>query len=207
MSTTSVHDHLIDTLRAATLAADPWPHAYLPAALPEDLALRLSRSFDGFAMQSCEETTREKTYRFRTTRLDGADADSLPDAGWAALVDLLTGPTYRDMIAELTGVALADCELTLSVWEYQTGDWLAAHVDKPAKLVTQIFYLTETWHDGDGGRLLILDSADAVTPARALPPALGSSSVLVRSDRSWHAVEAPGPNSACRRSITATFWR
>ncbi|MEU6073967.1 2OG-Fe(II) oxygenase family protein [Micromonospora sp. NPDC047074] len=207
MSTTNVHDELIDTLRTATLTVDPWPHSYLPTTLPQELALRLSRSFDGFAMQSCEETEREKSYRFRTTRLDGVSPGSLPDQGWAALVDVLSGPAYRETISELTHVPLDGSELTLSLWEYQSGDWLAAHVDKPDKIVTQIFYLTESWQPGDGGRLLILDTADAVTPSRTLPPTLGASAVLVRSERSWHAVEAPATTAAHRRSVTATFWR
>jgi hypothetical protein len=207
VSSTRVQDHLIDGLRAATLTPQPWPHSYLPATLPQDLALELSRSFGGFAMELCEETEREKSYRFRTVLLDGFAADQLPTSGWAEMARLLADPAYRVAMSELTGVDLHDRHPTLSLWEYQTGDWLAPHVDKPEKLVTQIFYLTEGWGENDGGRLLILRSADRAAVARALPPVLGASAVLVRGADSWHAVEPPGSRTVPRRSLTATFWR
>lgn len=198
---------LLPALAQATLDRMPWPHAYLSTVLPPDAALRLSRSFDRFGLRWCEQTRRAKSYRFRTARLDQIDATRLPGTDWAPVVELLSAPAYRAAMSELTGVGLDHADLSLSLWEYQTGDWLAPHVDKPEKLVTQIFYLTEQWRDGDGGRLLIMETSDPSSVARALPPRLGSSAVLVTSEVSWHAVEAPGPGAGHRRSITATFWR
>jgi hypothetical protein len=205
MSRPDLATSLLGAITAAELTGDPWPHAYLAEALPAEVALRLSRSFDQFAMESFEETERAKTYRLRTARLDGADR--LPSDDWASVVELLTGPDYRAAISDLTGVPLGGGGVGVDVWEYRSSDWLAPHVDKPDKLVTQIFYLTQRWDEGDGGRLLIQDSADPTTARRALPPVLGSSAVLVRSESSWHSVEAPGPSAAGRRSITATFRR
>jgi len=207
MSTTvTMQDHLIGALRSGSLTRQPWPHGYLAETLPRDVALRLSRSFDTLSLTPCEETEREKTYRFRTARLYGLAADGPPIADWATMVAALTAPAYRQAMSGLTDVALEHAELTIDLWEYQTGDWLAPHVDKPDKLVTQIFYLTQIWRPDDGGRLLILRSARSSTVARALAPMLGASAVLVRSEHSWHAVEPPGPHSAPRRSLTATFW-
>jgi Rps23 Pro-64 3,4-dihydroxylase Tpa1-like proline 4-hydroxylase len=125
----------------------------------------------------------------------------------AALAEVLSSPDYRRAVAALTGTPLDGADLTLDVWEYRSGDWLAPHVDKPEKLVTHIFYFTERWAIGDGGRLLILSSSDASDVARALAPRIGCSTLLVRSETSWHAVEQPVPGAAHRRSVTATFWK
>lgn len=199
-------EYVLGSITTAVLADKPWPHAYIPEALPTDLALGLSRSFDRFDMQTVEKTGTEKPYRFRTTALDQAAVYTLPTAAWTVLAGLLSEPSYRSAIGRLTGLSLRYSDFALNLWEYQAGDWLAPHVDKPEKIVTQIFYLTDRWDHADGGRLLILDTADPASVVHALPPLLGSSAILVRSSSSWHAVESPGPRAAYRRSITATFW-
>jgi hypothetical protein len=208
MTTAVLAGHLLGRLTAATLETDPWAHAYLPDALPADLAGELAASFAALGLTEFEETQRAKSYRFRTAEVHGPTAASPPGPGpLAAVVDVLTSPGYRARVGALTGVDLAARPVTVDLWEYHTGDWLAPHVDKADKVVTQIFYLTEGWAPGDGGRLLVLRSSSAEDVHRALPPRPGSSAVLVRSAASWHAVEPPGPRSPVRRSVTATFWR
>ncbi|PCG84226.1 hypothetical protein CIB93_20645 [Streptomyces sp. WZ.A104] len=199
-------EHLLDALAAARLNSSPWPHAYLEQTLTPSFAAGLARSFHGFRLERCAENEREKTYRFGTSRLDALPPDELPDARWAELVSVLGGREYRDALARLSRTPLDGAEFTLSVWEYQDGDWLAPHVDKADKLVTQIFYLTEEWEPGDGGRLLILDEPRGPALA-AYAPRAGASAVLPRSERSWHAVERPARGSAPRLSVTATYWR
>jgi hypothetical protein len=200
------HDQLPAVVRAATMATTPWAHAYLPETLPADVAARLARSFDRFALTRCEQTDQDKSYRFGTAGLSEPGV-ALPSEEWRSLVDVLSGTAYRDAMSELTGLPLAGARRTLSVWEYDTGDWLAPHVDKADKIVTQIFYLTEDWRDGDAGRLLVLETADPSSTVAALPPRLGASAILVRSDTSWHAVESPAAPGTKRRSLTVTFWR
>jgi 2OG-Fe(II) oxygenase superfamily len=197
--------HVLGELAAARLTAAPWPHVYVPHTLPPAFAAALADGFDRFDLERCVETERDKSYRFGTGRLDAMAPADLPDARWARLVEVLGGPAYRDAMARLCDTKLDDAEFTLSVWEYRGGDWLAPHVDKADKLVTQIFYLTKAWQPGDGGRLLILDGPEG--PERyAYPPVAGASAVLVRSERSWHAVERPAAVSGPRLSITATYW-
>ena len=203
---TSLGHQLPDTVRSARMTSTPWAHAYLSETWPPGVARNLSRSFGGFELTRCERTEHEKSYRFGTAEL-GTPGTKLPSPEWSSVVDVLCGTEYRDAVSELTGVSLAASRFTLSVWEYGTGDWLAPHVDKPDKIVTQIFYLTEDWQDSDAGRLLILENADVSSVVHALPPCLGASAILVRSERSWHAVEPPARPGGRRRSITATFWR
>ncbi|MFC4856081.1 2OG-Fe(II) oxygenase family protein [Actinophytocola glycyrrhizae] len=202
----TLHDQLPAVVRAATMTTTPWAYAYLPETLPAGVAPGLARTFDRFALTRCEQTDQDKCYRFGTAALDEGDV-ALPTEVWQSFVDALSGAAYRDAMSELTGVPLAGTRRTLSVWEYDTGDWLAPHVDKEDKLVTQIFYLTESWRDGDAGRLLVLATADPSSAVAALPPRLGASAILVRSDSSWHAVEKPAVSGTKRRSLTVTFWR
>lgn len=201
-------DHLLDRLDTASLQTDPWSHAYLPDALPVAAAGELGGSFTGSGLTEFEETGRSKSYRFRTAEVFGPTTAGPPRPGpLTTMIDVLTSPGYRDRISRLIGLDLAQRAVTIDLWEYHAGDWLAPHVDKPDKIVTQIFYLTESWTPDDGGRLLILRSPSEQDVHHALPPRLGSSAVLVRSSASWHAVEPPGPQSPVRRSVTATFWR
>jgi Rps23 Pro-64 3,4-dihydroxylase Tpa1-like proline 4-hydroxylase len=193
-----------ERFRSARLTTVPWSFSYLDEALPRDLATRLSRLFGELDLVACERQEGHKSYRFLTTTFDGASRVS--DTQCMSLLDFLRGDEYRELMSGLTGLVLDGCRCTLSFWEYQGGDWLAPHVDKPDKLVTQIFYLTESWNDGEGGRLLILTDSDWRSVMHALPPRLGSSSVIVRSEESWHAVERVPPGAAPRKSLTVTFW-
>jgi SM-20-related protein len=204
--TIDVLDHVVGALGRTRLHDDPWPHCYLPDALPASTAKDIESSFKRFDLASVEGANREKTYRMRTQRLDAEATDGLPSPAWHHLVKALAHRRYRAAIADLTSVALDDTDLTLDLWEYQTGDWLAPHVDKPEKLVTQLFYFSESWHPEAGGHLLVLDAANSDEPRERLRPATGSSAVLVRSETSWHAVELSHGPQASRCSIAVTFW-
>ncbi|MFE4924858.1 2OG-Fe(II) oxygenase [Streptomyces sp. NPDC056661] len=202
----SLHNQIPNVVRAASMSSVPWAHAYLPGTLPIDFATHIAHSFDDIALTRCEQTEYEKSYRFGTAELGPGGVQ--PAGGeWSSLVDSLSGAEYRDALSELTSLDLANAKCTLSLWEYYTGDWLAPHVDKAEKLVTQIFYLTPDWQEGDAGRLLILERSEITSVVHALPPRLGASAILVRSESSWHAVEPPSKPGGKRRSITATFWR
>lgn len=206
--TTGLADHLLDRMGAAALETNPWAHAYLPDALPAGFASALADSFGAFGLTEFIEAERAKSYRLRTTEVYGPTASGPPTTcPLSALVDVVTSLSYRSSVSMLTGVDVGASPVTVDLWEYHDGDWLAPHVDKAEKVVTQIFYLTEGWAPDDGGRLLVLRSSSARDVHRALTPMMGSSAVLVRSAHSWHAVEQPGPGSPVRRSVTVTLWR
>ncbi|MEU7723855.1 2OG-Fe(II) oxygenase [Streptomyces sp. NPDC040724] len=199
-------EHVVGALRGTTLREDPWPHCYLPNALPASMAEAIETSFKRFDLASVEGVNRDKTYRMRTRRLDPGATGGLPSPAWRHLVEALSHDRYRAAVAGLTGVALDDTDLSLDLWEYRDGDWLAPHVDKPEKLVTQLFYFSESWHPEAGGHLLVLDGGDSDRPVERLRPTTGASALLVRSETSWHAVELSRGAGASRCSIAATFW-
>lgn len=59
---------------------------------------------------------------------------------------------YRQRMQRLTEIDLQTVEVGLYLWEYRPGDWLAPHVDKKNKIVTQIVYLTEQRCTPDASR-------------------------------------------------------
>ena len=81
-------------------------------------------------------------------------------------------------------------------------------VDLPEKLVTHVLYFNRSWKRAHGGCLSILRSDDPTDLAAEILPIVGNSSVIVRSEDSWHAVSRVVNESASsRRSVTVTFYR
>ncbi|MGY1945873.1 2OG-Fe(II) oxygenase family protein [Nocardia asiatica] len=204
MPTTEEHTALATTLTDGVLQRHPWSHAYLRRALPESLGADLVRDFEQFRLIRTGRETGAKPYQFAHTELRGASWGGVSPA-WQFVADVITGSDYRRNLERLTGVDLGGAEVGMDLWEYRGNDWLAPHVDKEDKIVTQILYLTENWTDRDGGQLLILNSNDPADLHRALPPRMGSSAILVRSESSWHTVAKIAPGGAPRRSLTITF--
>jgi Rps23 Pro-64 3,4-dihydroxylase Tpa1-like proline 4-hydroxylase len=207
-STSAVLDHVTGALRTSALHRDPWPHCYLDGALPPATAAEIESTFDQVDLTAVHSANQTKTYRMRTRRVEFTEQTRFPSAGWRQVIDALRDARYQAAVAELAEVPLDDTTLTIDLWEYRSGDWLAPHVDKPEKVVTQLFYFSRDWHPDAGGRLLVLASADSQEhPAERLRPTTGASAVLVRSESSWHAVEPSRGSGASRCSIAATFWR
>jgi SM-20-related protein len=203
----SVVGMLVGRLVRGQFVASPWPHLYLPDALPMDYAQRIAKAFPADALQPCERNNSDKDYRLWTSDF----ADPMSQAGlapnWRGLLAALSSDVYRGVLARLSGVDLSSTTVSLTCWEYRSGDFLAAHLDKPEKVLTQVIYLGEGWAQSDGGRLRIQRTRDVRATASALAPTLGASAVLVRSERSWHSVEALATAAAPRRSINLTYWK
>lgn len=202
MSSTVLQSRLGGLLREERLRHEPWRFAYFDAFLPAGRCRELSSLF-GSSLSSCERRDGQKPYAFLT---GPANRQALPPESPAGrLLRFLGGPRYRELVSAFTGIDLSRCDVSLDLWEYRSGHWLAPHVDKADKLVTQIVYLTEGWKEATGGRLLILHDADPSSVAEALPPRAGASAIIVRSDSSWHAVEPVSPEAAPRRSLTIIY--
>jgi len=89
---------------------------------------------------------------------------------------------------------------------YGPGAWHGPHVDLADKIVTHVLYFNPTWNIANGGCLNILRSADINDSTHVVPLIVGSSAVLVRSDKSWHAVSRVDRDcNDSRRSIMVTF--
>lgn len=154
---------------------------------------------------------REYHYEARSLIGMGAKVVSYPkelSEAWQALANDLLSPEYRTAMSALTGYDLTKVPMEANVCHYGHGGNLDAHKDLPEKIVTHVLYFNRSWNNLDGGCLTILRSADLSDVAAEILPIVGCSSVLVRSDNSWHAVSrVVNPSVPSRRSMTVTFYR
>lgn len=174
-------------------------------------ALATTYPHDHFKRLSARGGEKDYDYEARSLIRMGADAPSFPDelsAAWRGFAEDLLSPAYRNAMSLLTGCDLSSSPLEVNVFHYGPGASLGAHPDLADKIITHVFYFNESWNPKDGGCLSILRSPDAKDIVTEIPPLVGTSAVIVRSDSSWHAV-APVVNGSrvSRRSVTVTFYR
>jgi Rps23 Pro-64 3,4-dihydroxylase Tpa1-like proline 4-hydroxylase len=127
---------------------------------------------------------------------------------WMALAQDLRSSAYRQALSALTGLDLSVAPMEVNLFHYGPGSNLGPHPDLADKVVTHILYFNDSWNPARGGCLQILGSRDPDSVFEQIPPVVGNSAVLVRSDTSWHAVSRVVDDSpVSRRSITVTFYR
>jgi Rps23 Pro-64 3,4-dihydroxylase Tpa1-like proline 4-hydroxylase len=208
-------DPMIDLQRlaGATLESEPYQWAAVDGLYSRHDGAALAETFPVDHYKRVEAYGGEKDYAYDARLLIGMGArtvahrEHLSDA-WQRLADDLRSPEYREAIAALTGVDLSGALLEVNVFHYGPGASLGAHPDLPDKLVTHVLYFNRTWNVADGGCLTILRSKEADSLVATIPPVVGNSALLVRSDESWHAVSpVVGDTPLSRRSLTATFYR
>jgi hypothetical protein len=191
---------------------DP-PHrwGYLPAAVAPAAAAELRESFPTTGFWRLRKHDGEKAMDLRLRCIvplggtEPADPASLAPP-WRALAEELLSGEYRDAAAAALGESLEDHLLEVSAWRWGPDAFLDPHLDIPRKLASQVFYFNRDWDPAWGGCLHILRSSDPDDVVAELPPALGSASIVVRSDSSWHAV--PPVRAAAREprlSVIATW--
>ena len=114
---------------------------------------------------------------------------------------------YRSAVSQLVGLDLTSASMEANIFHYGPGAWLGPHLDLRDKIVTHVFYFNDKWQSADGGCLRILRSKNELDVMAEIPPIVGNSSMLVRSEKSWHAVArvARGCDTS-RRSVTVTFY-
>jgi SM-20-related protein len=179
---------------------------------PEDAeALANTIPHDRFKRHSYYGGDKDSEYEARMLIGMGEQSISRPEtlsSAWRALANDLMSAAYREAMSSLTGIDLSTVPLEVNVFHYPPGGLLGAHADLPDKIVTHVLYFNRSWNDLDGGCLTILRSSDPQDIFKTVSPLVGNSTVLVRSDNSWHAV-APVIKSCrlSRRSLTATFYR
>jgi Rps23 Pro-64 3,4-dihydroxylase Tpa1-like proline 4-hydroxylase len=150
------------------------------------------------------------TYSARPVVILGADRAAnlsrLSDP-WQELVADLLSPRYRESLGLAIGRPLDEALMEAAIWRWGHDAHLGPHLDMREKLVTQVFYLNAGWNPWWGGCLRILNSQDESDLAAEIEPILGNASILVRSDRSWHAVSAVAGTPVPRRSLIVTWLR
>jgi hypothetical protein len=202
----------ISAISAANLRSSPYRWARVDRSFESiEAARELARSFPAEGFWSLRSTTDERSWSYaaRPLVILGADEPAplspLPPP-WLDLVEDLLSPGYRDSLSELTGLDLGGASMEASAWRWDAEAHLSPHRDLPEKLLTHVFYLEPEWDARWGGCLRILGSSDESDCVEELPPALGTASVVVRGEGSWHSVtpvrgSAPRP----RRNVIVTW--
>lgn len=132
--------------------------------------------------------------------------DSLSNA-WLRFAQDLLSTDYRKAVSKLIGIDVTNAPMEANLFHFGPGAWLGPHQDLKDKIVTHVFYFNENWEEADGGCLRILGAKNMEDIVAKIPPNIGNSSILVRSENSWHAVEKVAENSSIsRRSVTVTFY-
>lgn len=202
----------LEALRRARLADPPYRWGYLPRALAPEATAELRETFPSSGFWRLDHHDGEKAMRFRLRCLVplGGDRAAHPESlapPWLALVDELLSEAYREAFADVLGQAMDDYLLEVSAWRWPPAAHLEPHVDIPRKLASEVFYFNEGWDPAWGGCLHILGSSDPEDLVEQLPPMLGSASILVRSESSWHSVPPVGHDAAEERLSVIATWQ
>jgi Rps23 Pro-64 3,4-dihydroxylase Tpa1-like proline 4-hydroxylase len=200
-----------DAIASAELQSTPYEWALVERAIDPGQAASLIDTFpvDDFWRLRHDDGEKSYTYSARPLVILGEDRPAslspLPDP-WQELVRDLLSPRYREALSQAIGQALDGAPMEVAVWRWDEDAQLGPHLDMREKLVTQVFYLNAGWNPWWGGCLRILNSKDESDLFSEIPPILGSSSVLVRSDRSWHCVSPVADTPVPRRSVIVTWF-
>lgn len=199
-------------LEETTLNKDPFEWAFVDRLFtPADAAaIAASYPFDHFKLVRGNDG--EKGYEYEVRSLIHMGAQSPTDAGylspeWRQLAADLLSSDYRKAMSRLTNLDLNDLMIEANIFHYRPNDWMGPHLDLKEKVVTHVLYFNDKWNPADGGCLNILRSSTPSDVHIQVPPIVGNSVVLVRSEKSWHSVSKNiGASGRSRRSMTVTFY-
>jgi SM-20-related protein len=199
-------------IRNHALSRDPYDWASIDNLYAPLDAAELAATYPTDHFKTVSGYDGEKGYSYESRCLIGmgSSAASFPDAlspAWRQLADDLLSPGYREAMSRLTGRDLSKLAIEANVFHFGPGAWLGPHVDLKDKVITHVLYFNKNWDRNIGGCLAILRSAEMANEVAEILPVVGNCSVIVRSNKSWHAVKRVA--ECCResrRSVTVTFY-
>lgn len=203
----------LNRVAAARLEMEPYRWAAIGDLFSPHDAAALAATFprDHFKHLAGDDGEKEFEYEIRCLVRMGERSISRArqlSSAWQRLINDLLSPGYRSAMSSLTGLDLSAAPLEVNAFHYLPGTNHGAHPDHRSKMATHVIYFNESWSEGDGGCLMILRSRDPEDVAGTVSPLAGNSAVLVRSDKSWHAVSRVADHCRLsRRSVTATFYQ
>jgi len=196
------------------LSTEPYSWAFVGELFSPSDAAALVESYPEDSFKTLIGNDGEKGWEYEARSLIpmGAAAASHPEnlsRAWQQLAEDLVSPGYREAMSRLTGQDLTTSAIEANVFHYGPGAWMGPHKDLADKVVTHVLYFNEEdWDPKAGGCLTILRSSEMSDVEAEIPPVVGNSVVLVRSEQSWHAVSRVADGSSTsRRSVTVTFYK
>ncbi|MGW7574931.1 2OG-Fe(II) oxygenase [Streptomyces sp. NPDC054765] len=205
----------LSAIDSAPLSTEPYPHAVLHDSFAgEQDALVGEFPTEGFhydVRDSAEAgRKRYRTYNYQLIKFGVPDRQNIGQLSrrWQLLLDDLSSTAYRTAVSAATATDLTGTVLDVRLVRYAEGCWIEPHVDRPDKVVTHLFYLNATWRPQWSGALRVLRSADIDDWSDEVFPLAGTSVLMVRTERAWHAVPpvtGAGPHD--RKTLLVHFVR
>jgi hypothetical protein len=201
----------IPQLNAACMAQEPFQWAFVDNLFEPADAAALAATFPCDNFKTVAGYDGEKGYEYVSRSLVhmGSNLISHPEGlspAWHALALDLLSPVYREAMSRLTGCNLGALDMEVNVIHYGPGAFLGPHLDLKEKVVTHVLYFNDAWDARNGGCLHVLRSKDTADIHASVLPIVGNSSVLVRSEQSWHTVSRVTEGvTGSRRSINVIF--
>lgn len=145
----------------------------------------------------------DKRYRMRLFEVapDYDEQTRLSDL----LIDIRSD-AYIGALERYAGADLAGKRRSINIWSYSKEDYLSAHLDKPEKYLTQLFYFNEYWPPEYGGSLNVLTGSDESSAFASIVPQYRNSAVILTDNRSWHSVSPVSAEGAERYCLQYIFW-
>ncbi len=157
-----------DALKTAPVAREPFNYLIADDVVPPDAKRTLGRDFPHIANPGS----------FPLSELKYGPA-------FGELVEELTAPAFRDLLADRFGVNLSSYVPIVTVRGRIAKKDGSVHTDAAWKVMTVLLYLNENWEHA-GGRLRLLRDKDVNSTIVEIPPRWGTLLAFLRSDRSWH---------------------
>lgn len=190
---------------------EPFPWYEVPNALNVNERKALIDSYPQTEFTCCENNEGDKPYKmylrqaYHSNNNDQLHTFSDP---WQAFLAQLVSIEYRHQLETELNLDLSHCDIELNLWKYKHGCYLAPHLDKDNKFLTQLFYFNESWDPSWGGALRLLNSDKLDDVGVELFPDTTSSVVFQQSHLSWHAVTKQLSNDEHSRNIVQLiYWQ
>lgn len=136
-----------------------------------------------------------KSFFIRSLVVNSALPSSTTDLSptWQSMGRILASPDYRVRLGEFVGRDLSRLRIDATLCRYTPGCWLPPHTDRDIRDTTHVIYFNREWSPEWGGMFQILASERPDDIVAEVVPKLNISVVMVRSERSWHAVSSVVP--------------
>ena len=198
----------LDAIGRATIFSEPYrwgliEHVFSSREKAQDLVAQFPD--EGFLYRKLLDGRYVRRPIYEIGKLEVYQSESLPEV-YQELAEELASKEYRNALSRAINLELTDAVMEASFYRYDHGTSFAFHADFPTKLVTHVFYLNESWSKQWGGALQILGSENDEDILYEVTPQLGLSTIILRSDNSWHKVmpvERLAPDS--RNTLVVQF--
>jgi hypothetical protein len=194
----------LDQLGQAQMLTEPYPHLVYDGAFGDEANARTlfdefpDSGFDWqieYKIDRALGATGPKALRHAKRMRILVDADNREpirpedlSPAWRRVTEDILDPAYRDVVSDVTGVDVRRTAMLAHFWRFSPGSWFRPHIDKPHKVVTQLFFFGDGWRREWGGCLRLLRSGCEHDVQAEYTPALNRSVVHIRTDNAWHAV-------------------